>query len=104
MGLGNLEEGATEGLGVFGGANVLELKDPTFSLGSAGSYFEGLIVDVEDAARIETVGEVGERIDDDAASEAEWLDDPADGDGIVGHSEGILYETRGGTTFKEALR
>ena len=83
-----MEEGASEGLGVFGGADVLELQDPTLPLGSAGGYFEGLVVDEEDAAGCEAFGEVGERFDDDSASEAEGFDDSGDGDGVVGHGGG----------------
>ena len=92
LGLGDLEKGAAEGLGVFGGVDALELQDPAVFLGSAGGNFEGLVVDKEDAAGGEAVGEVCEGLDDDAAPEAEGLDDPGDGDGGVGHGGGILHE------------
>ena len=75
LGFGDLEEGTTKGLGVFGGVDALELEDPAVLLGSAGGYFEGLVVDEEDAAGGEAVGEVGEGFGYDAASEAEGLDD-----------------------------
>ena len=92
LGLGDLEEGAAEGLGVFRGVDALELQDPTVLLGSAGGNFKGLVVEEEDAAGCEAVREVGEGFDDDPASEAEGFDDPGDGYGGVGHGGGILHE------------
>ena len=81
----DLEQGAAKGLGVFGGVDVLELEDPAVFLGSAGGNFEGLIVDEEDAARGEAVGEVGEGFNNDASAEAEGFDYTGDGDVGVGH-------------------
>lgn len=85
VGLGNLEEGAAKGLGVFRGVDALELEDPAVFLGSAGGNFEGVVVQEEDAAGGEAVGEVGEGFDDDAAAEAEGFDYAGDGDEGVGH-------------------